>query len=372
MQSTDTFKLQNYLFEEGKTIDLYKNALKEVGCESAYYCYELLSNGQTVKEKIRFFIYTSSDNNIFAVMPYVHRAIILNKVETGFYDVSSPWGYNGPFFKEGISEALVQEFWKATDNWYFENKVVSEFLRFNFFENYKGYSGEVVHTLFNVKGDITDRDLFWSNLKSNTRNQFRKAEKTGLEFKLYYEDITEKQIADFYQVYIGTMDRRNAIDSFYHPMEYFLNFWKNNQEKCAIGLVYKDGLPISTELFLISEKTIYSFLGGTDSDYFKLRPNEFLKISAVIWANEKGLQYYMIGGGLSNGKEDKLYLYKKKYFPNDTDIDFYTGRKIINVKKYLEFSKAVGHSIEGDVRQNIREGFFPRYRDLTLIKEIDS
>lgn len=362
MQSTETFTLQSYLFDEKEAINLYKNALQEVGCESAYYCYELLSSGQTEQQQLHFFVFTSSDNNVIAVMPYVLRAIVLDSTNTGFYDVSSPWGYNGPFFKEGSSVDLVQEFWETVDHWYLENKVVSEFLRFNFFENHKGYSGDVVHTLFNVKGDITDWDGFWSNLKSNTRNQFRKAEKTGLVFKLRYKDITQKEVADFYKVYIGTMDRRDAIDSFYHPLEYFLNFWRNNQNKCAIGLVYKDGIPISSELFLISEATMYSFLGGTDADYFKLRPNEFLKISAVKWANEEGLRYYMIGGGLSNGKEDKLYLYKKKYFPFDDDIDFYTGRKIVMPKKYLELLEISGQESNDEALGAIKEGFFPKYR----------
>ncbi|MFD0799558.1 GNAT family N-acetyltransferase [Maribacter chungangensis] len=362
MQSTETFTLQSYLFNKGETIELYKNALHEVGCESAYYCYELLSSGQTDQQRLHFFVFTSSDNQVIAVMPFLLRTIVLDGSETGFSDVSSPWGYNGPFFKEGISEDLIREFWNVVDQWYKENNVVSEFLRFNFFGNYKGYSGEVVHTLFNVKGAITDWEAFWSNLKSNTRNQFRKAEKTGLEFQLYYKDITEKQVSDFYKVYIGTMDRRDAIDSFYHPLDYFLEFWRNNPSKCAIGLVYKDGLPISTELFLISEKTMYSFLGGTDSEYFKLRPNEFLKISAVKWANEVGLRFYMIGGGLSNGKEDKLYLYKKKYFPFDDDIDFYTGRKIIIPNKYLEFSKATGQVHAEVDLSSVKEGFFPKYR----------
>ncbi len=361
MQSTETFTLNCYPLEDSNNIDLYKNALNKVGCESAYYSLELLTSGQSDQQRLHFFVFKTSEDHIIAVMPFLLRNIVLHDTDTGFYDVSSPWGYNGPFFKEGSSEALIKEFWNALDLWYTENNVVSEFLRFNFFENYHSYTGEAVHTLYNVKGDITDWDLFWSNLKSNTRNQFRKAEKTGLAFKLFYKNITEKHVKDFYQVYIGTMDRRDAIDSFYHPLEYFLDFWKNNEEKCAIGLVYKDGLPISTELFLISESTLYSFLGGTDANHFKLRPNEYLKISAIKWANEEGLNYYMIGGGLSNGKEDNLYLYKKKYFPFDDDIDFYTGRKIIMPKKYLEFLE-ISNMDKKNALENIKEGFFPRYR----------
>ena len=64
---------------------------------------------------------------------------------------------------------------------------------------------------------------------------------------------------------------------------------------------------------------------------------------------------------LSNGKEDNLYLYKKKYFPFDDDIDFYTGRKVVMPTKYLEFLELSGIDNK-DALENIKEGFFPRYR----------
>lgn len=363
MQSIQTYTLHHKTFKNLDSLEVYKKALQDLNCESAYYCYELLNSGQSEHQELQFFLFKSEEEGLLAVMPFLMRKININEEETEYFDVSSPWGYNGPFFKNEISKEDQIGFWNTLDAWYREHKVVSEFLRFNFFQNHEEYSGTAVHTLLNVKGDITDWDAFWSNLKSNTRNQFRKAEKTGLEFHLLYEDINEEKIKDFYKVYIGTMDRRDAIDSFYHPVSYFIDFWKANPTKCAIGLVYYDDKPISGELFLISENTMYSFLGGTDSDYFKLRPNEYLKINAVKWAHGEGMEFYMIGGGLSNGPEDKLYQYKKKYFPLDDDIDFYTGRKIVLPQAYLELLRLNGEEHMGNTAlDHITSGYFPKYR----------
>jgi hypothetical protein len=153
------------------------------------------------------------------------------------------------------------------------------------------------------------------------------------------------------------MDRREAVDSHYHKLEYFLNFCSENVDKMAIGLVYNDGIPISCELFLLSNDTFFSFLGGTDANHFKLRPNEYLKISAIKWFNEQGFTYYMIGGGQADG--DNLYLYKKKYFPNDEDINFYTGRKIVDTVKYKELVEKFNPSVEIPA---IEIGYFPLYR----------
>ena len=144
---------------------------------------------------------------------------------------------------------------------------------------------------------------------------------------------------------------------------YDINICFENPGKCAIGLVYEGDKPISSEFFLISEDTIFSFLGGTDSGYFKLRPNEFLKINAINWARKHELIYYMIGGGLSNKEDDNLYLYKKKYFQTDEDIKFFTGRKIVQSKKYLELLIKSGKKDNVNMTlPDIRQGFFPGYR----------
>ncbi|WP_350286187.1 GNAT family N-acetyltransferase [uncultured Croceitalea sp.] len=363
MSKPQVFQLEINSFGSTNEITIYRELLEQLNCDSPYYCYELLNSSQNDNTALKCFIF-SVDNEVIAVMPFFLRPIASEKTVGDYYDVSSPWGYNGPFFKEDTDEALVDLFWKEVDQWYHDNDIVSEFLRFNFYGNHSHYSGHTLHTLKNVRGDITDWDKFWSNLKPNTRNQFRKAEKIGLRFEFHHQNILEEKIKAFYEVYIGTMDRRDAIDSFYHKLEYFLAICSENPQKCAIGLVYQGDSPISCEFFLLSNDTIFSFLGGTSSNHFKLRPNEFLKISAIKWARENGIQFYMIGGGLSNRDDDNLYLYKKKYFQYDDDIDFFTGRKVVNNEIYLKLIDTRSEDKGSDTKiLNVEEGFFPKYRE---------
>lgn len=357
----ESFSVQNLSSKE--SILAYKKSLAKINCKSPYYCYELIANGQTYKQQLHFAVY-DLDGVIIAVMPFILREIVINGKLTEYYDVSSPWGYNGPYFNQAATTENQIKFWEYLDSWYRENKVVSEFLRFNFLENYSAYTGNTIHTLYNVKGNIEDWDLFWTNQKPNTRNQFRKAEKLNLKFELHFDGVSKEKVNDFYKVYIGTMDRRDAVNSFYHSLDYFLGICDENPKKCAIGLVYENEIPISSEFFLVSDTTIYSFLGGTESSHFKKRPNEYLKINAIKWASENGLSYYMIGGGLSNSKEDNLYLYKKKYFPNDPDIDFYTGRKIVDLKVYEALMAQTGKSFDKEsLSEQLKTGFFPAYRE---------
>ncbi|MFK4998691.1 GNAT family N-acetyltransferase [Bacillus sp. N9] len=66
---------------------------------------------------------------------------------------------------------------------------------------------------------------------------------------------------------------------------------------------------VSTELVLYGSENCYSFLGGTDRNYFKLQPNTLLKYEVIKWAKEKGLKRFILGGGY--GKDDGIYKYKK-------------------------------------------------------------
>ena len=50
------------------------------------------------------------------------------------------------------------------------------------------------------------------------------------------------------------------------------------RNKIVIAVTYFEDKPISTELIIVNENVMHSFLGGTISDYFNLRPNDFLKI----------------------------------------------------------------------------------------------
>ena len=104
---------------------------------------------------------------------------------------------------------------------------------------------------------------------------------------------------------------------------------------------------------LLSKSNMYSFLGGTRSDYFKLRPNDLLKDKLINWAYTNGFKHYILGGGY--GSNDGIYNFKKTFFPNDVAI-FYTGRKIVNKNIYNQLSNITEET------PNTNDTFFPLYR----------
>ncbi len=323
----------------------------------------IVKNSKDNKEKLFYFSYSENDV-LKIIMPFYLRNIYINGKLTPYFDVSSPYGYSGPvFFKETITNLFLKQFWNSVDNWYRKNNVITEFIRFSLNENYKEYTGELIHTLTNVKGKIIDGETQWSNFKPKVRNNYRRATNDELEIKIFYgSEIDEKLIALFYAIYTNTMNRNNATKHYFYSLDFFKNFISINYKNCAIAVVYKDNIPVSTELMILSKEIIYSFLGGTLSEYFSSRPNDFLKIEVIKWAQKQKIKHYVLGGGRIDG--DGLYKYKKAFFQYDDDVIFYTGRKVLNPEIYESLIReiqivGVGVDVVGD---ETNEKFFPQYR----------
>ena len=309
------------------------------------------------------FIYYCSDKNQIIIMPgYIKIVNIMGRIIDNYYDFYTPYGYTGPFFNNNVNKNEVISFWRNVDEWMKNNNVVSEFIRFNLFGNSIGYSGQLLPTMLNVKGKIIDKETQWINFEHKVRKNVKKAIRENLESKIFYNNIIEKDIKDFYDIYIDTMKRTQANDSFFFPFEGFLKFIQNNNFFSAICTIYLNNIPISSELLLVSNDSIFSFLGGTKEEYFHLRPNDYLKYEVINWARETGKKNYVLGGGY--GYEDGIFKYKKSFFPDDVE-PFITGRKIIDEKNYKFF---VEFASKERIKNNMEElkmndiSYFPLYK----------
>ncbi|MCL5127868.1 GNAT family N-acetyltransferase [Algibacter sp. L4_22] len=329
-----------------------------------YPFYKIISGYLKEQEKEQLCYFTLEENgNVLILMPFILREINHKVAGETYFDVVSPYGYSGPLYDQNLSRAYLLEFWKLVDQWYQENDVVCEFIRFSLNNNYQFYSGKLVPTLSNVKGHIIqDEKKQWDAFKSKVRNNYRKAVSNGLRFEINQDSTSLKHVENFYQVYIKTMTRIGAAKEYFYSLDYFKNIIKRNSDNYALAFVYKDDVIISVELILILRTTLYSYLGGTLSDYFNYRPNDFLKIEVMNWARKEGHEYYVLGGGREDN--DNLYHYKKTFFPNDSDVIFYTGRKVVNTQIYKALDVAFnGPKEKGKVKSKTSSKvYFPIYR----------
>jgi hypothetical protein len=333
--------------------NVYNDALNVLTDKHPYYKVAFLDIFYDGLSNARAFVFYDESQKPIIAMPFYLRPIEQLIDNEHYFDVTSTWGYSGPLYNDDLSETMLEDFWKDVDKWYKQNKVVTEFIRFNTNNNTAGYSGALVPIMNIIKGKLSDAEAIWENYNRKVRKNIRTAEREELYTTIFHENISEQNIDDFYKIFVHTMDRTNATNQYYNSKEKLSQFIRSFPDNAAIVLTYKGEIPVASEMILLSTDSIFSFLGGTLSDYFSMRPNEILKHDVNLWGLSKGFKYFVLGGGL--GKEDGIFEYKRAFFPNDTYM-FTTGRKIINQNIYDKLLGLTNQTATSDAN------FFPLYR----------
>lgn len=306
------------------------------------------------------------DNNTRAMNVIMKRDIALSGLyqdrltENTRYDLSTPYGYGG-FWVEGEDYEAVNN---AYNSYCMEQGYVSEFVRFHLFSGYHQYYDSFTETITHniVRNLELPLDDIFMDFEHKVRKNIKRANSYGLDVEI---DYSGKRLDDFLEIYYGTMNRSEAKDNFYFTKGFFEQLGRMKDNLVYIHILY-EGKVISTELVLYGTENCYSFLGGTNQDYFNMRPNDLLKYEIIKWAKEKGLKRFILGGGY--GDDDGIYRYKKSLAPNGI-CDFYIGKKIFDRNKYNELlnMRLVNQGTENDgaIPSNLK-GFFPKYRDSSL------
>jgi Acetyltransferase (GNAT) domain len=255
-------------------------------------------------------------------------------------DITSPYGYSGAFCWGGSA----RDFWPAFDAWAAEQKVVSEFVRFGLFEDeLLAYPGERVQKLVNVVRDVTpDEEAIWMDVEHKVRKNVKRARSRGVRIEF---DPAGDRLDDFLRLYAHTLDRRDAPARYRFPREFFERL---PRELRIYAHALADGRVVSSELLLLARGRAYSFLGGTDSDAFDLRPNDLLKWELILLIKSGGGGRFVLGGGYEN--DDGIFRYKRSFAPHGL-VPFYVGRRVLQPELYRELSRGVGET-----------DFFPAYR----------
>jgi hypothetical protein len=276
------------------------------------------------------------------------------------FDLTSSYGYGGPCVIGCVSSEEKATFWSSTQTAAGEANVVSEFIRFMLGrEEECDYPGQIVKRSSNVIRllDI-DLDTMWMEFGHKIRKNVIKASSFDLQF------VVDKgeNLEDFMRIYYSTMDRCDAKENYYFKRDFYEKLNTELTNHAIYFYVLKDGQVISTELVLYGKENMYSYLGGSMSEFFYMRPNDFLKYEIIRWGHEKGIQNYILGGGYKG--DDGIFRYKQNFAPEGV-VKFFTGQRVFDQEKYeklvsLRNKKAIregGEPVSGETHS-----FFPLYR----------
>jgi hypothetical protein len=291
------------------------------------------------------------------LFPFILRPI--DGSSGSLWDVTSAYGYGGAYMWGVEASATASVFWPAFDRWALDRGVVSEFIRFGLFADaLLPYPGTRRERQTNIIVPLEpDDESIWMSFDHKVRKNVKKAERSGVTIEV---DESGCRLDEFLEIYMGTMDRREARSSYYFPREFF----ETLNHGLAGNLVYffavHLGRVISAELVLVSAHSVYSFLGGTEGESFALRPNDLLKYHVIKWAKRRGKKHFVLGGGATPG--DGIERYKRAFAPTG-DVPFETGERIIDAESYGQLAQRRRELLESQlVEWSTVSDFFPQYR----------
>lgn len=287
---------------------------------------------------------------------FIKREIPIRVGGVRYYDLITPYGYGGPLVlecEEGSKRQLIDEFKNAFEAFCAEHDIVSEFVRFhpvigNALDFKSLYSVEYIRNT--VGTNLKDfEDPFMNEFSKSARKSIRQTLKAGVEPRVIEQP---DNLEDFKAIYYSTMDRNEADDYYYFDDDYFDTCLEAFGENIILVEAIYDGVIIAAGLYFVYGEIIHIHLSGTLSQYLGLSPAYILRYAATLWGKEKGLALIHHGGGTTNGEDDSLYQFKKRFGKN-TEFQFFVGKKIWNDEVYDLLCGAF---------RSQDNGFFPEYR----------
>ncbi|UJF15395.1 GNAT family N-acetyltransferase [Jeotgalibaca sp. MA1X17-3] len=271
-----------------------------------------------------------------------------------YYDITTAYGYGGPCIQDCTDpEGLLKEFNAAFTKYCLEQDIISEFIRFHLFENEEvrtNFDGQVKlmgpHVARNLKQTMT------KNMDKDILSSVRKAKRNEITFTI---DTSGKHLDEFLFIYYETMKRNEATSFYYFDRAFFEKLHHHLEGEIVYIHGYMNDEIVGSLSVIYSDTYGYGFLGGVLKEYLRYGTSAFLQYQLMEWLKEKGVEYFIIGGGYRD--KDSLYNYKRK-FDLQGSYPFYTGNKVHNQKIYQLQNQLRKEEGEFDPETT----FFPLYR----------
>jgi len=278
------------------------------------------------------------------------------------FDVGTAYGYGGPYAWGGRDSPEAAMFWGAFHDWCARNRVVSEFVRFSLFpDRLLAFPGRIWKVSEHVvRGLQLDESGLWMDYAHKVRKNVNRARQSGVSIEIEGGDVEDSRLDEFLGIYRETMERRRATESYHFPRPMFEHLRKKLAGNAAYFFAVRGGEVISAELALVSDRSLYSFLGGTREDALQWRPNDLLKFEMIRWAKARGKTKFVLGGGYR--PDDGIFRYKLAFAPAGR-VAYLQGGRIHDPERYgllVESRKKLAE--EAGTEREPPATFFPRYR----------
>lgn len=288
------------------------------------------------------------------IYPYVKRVVPYTINGTKYYDIITPYGFNGPCImnvkNNNTKELLLSSFEEDFTNYCIENNIVTEYVRFSpWLQNHLDFQNYYLlrDNKKTIAINLSVENILKDEISSKRRNLIRKAIKSNVNIQF---DFTGETVDDFYNLYQNTI-KKNGISKYY---QFDISFLKQNFKMLSgnifiVNAIYEDEI-ISSSIFLHEGNNLHYHFSANDYEKTSLNGNSLILLSAAEWGKENNKEYLHLGG--ASRSEDLMKF--KLSFSKSNGFPFYVGSRI---RQEPIYNKLV--QISGKVNSN----YFPEYRE---------
>jgi hypothetical protein len=332
--------------------------------------------GQVYKETYGYEPYLAFYGNEkkFVIQPFVTRhlneLIFLNHqvLKEDYFDITNPYGYGGPIYQcgsEGEAVDMIREF----DNYFREYcdsvKIASEFVSLHpFMKSHEVLMHADLFPLTKQK-EVVYLDLslsyddLWKGIRKGHKSSIKKAKSKNVQIKKM--ESSPENFQELNDLYYSTMERNKAAKRWYFPENYFYNCYKLlGDNRISLYFAYVDGECATAGIFMHDFDTIYYHFAGSDEKFFDYCPNNLLIYEVALRAKELGYKNFHLGGGVSSGTNDNLYIFKSGF--SNVTAPLYTYSRIHHFATYELLCELKKKYEVATLGAEIESDYFPLYR----------
>jgi len=201
---------------------------------------------------------------------------------------------------------------------------------------------------------LSEDELWQASYTYSCRKNIRRAKHESVEV---FEAEGPNDVREFHRIYVQTMDRVDAVDKYYFPLDFFMAFFEHLPDNARFALARREERVIAATLYLHDGDSVYSYLGGADHDFQQMRPTNAIVFDTILWAKRRGKRRLILGGGYR--PDDGVFRFKASFSPLRARFHIY--KRIHMHREYTAlcaaWSEYYGVALGTD-------GFFPAYRAL--------
>lgn len=278
---------------------------------------------------------------------------------TTYWDIRTP-DFTGPITYGSRTTTTDADFLERFSQYCHDQGIISEFAHLHPWmaatELLERSSIQHDREIVYVDLDLSEEQLWKDSFTYACRKNIKR---TQQEHVKVYEAQTINDIREFHRIYTQTMDRNQAIDSYYFPSDFFVAFFEKMSANARFVLAEYEGQVVAATLYLHDKDFVYSYLGGADHSFQQVRPTNAVIYDTILWAKGRGKKRLVLGGGYE--PNDGIFRFKSSFSP--LLAKFHVYNRIHMPEEYERMCKAWSEYYRSDLEPG---QYFPAYRSAVM------